>query len=181
MWKNRGGLSCFLMDDPQDLFDPANVANFAATIPLMVHEGIQPLVVSNDFNFLEAVQSYVRGTNNQAIQLEVGEFSPISTSKCTATIAPILDEIRERNKAWKAAENDPVVSRELVYPSAFALSLSSGTCWLTIHRFCTIQRLICCLVEFPAPVRTASYPLMSGHSKPCWTCRCLSQAPNFVR
>ena len=36
VWARSGGISTILMDDPQDLLDPGNVANLAATVPHLI-------------------------------------------------------------------------------------------------------------------------------------------------
>lgn len=118
IWARSGGISCLLMDDAQDLLDPANVANMAAAIPKMLEAGINPLVASNDFGFLASVENHVRaaGGGAGAPQVEAWEFSAISRSKATATMTPLLDEVRERFRRWQANENDPDLSRQFVYP-----------------------------------------------------------------
>ncbi|MDG3442872.1 ATP-binding protein [Nitrospirillum amazonense] len=118
IWARSGGISCLLMDDAQDLLDPANVANMAAAIPKILEAGINPLVASNDFAFLASVENHVRAGNGRAgaPQVDAWEFSAISRSKATATMTPLLDEVRERFRRWQTNENDPELSRQFAYP-----------------------------------------------------------------
>jgi len=118
IWNRSGGISTILMDDPQDLLDPANVANLAATIPYLLDVGVRPFIVSNDFGFIPAIEDYVRARQPVGGTKRTGvwEFSAISRSKCTATLAPVADEVRDRRNAWKADENNPMLARAFVHP-----------------------------------------------------------------
>ncbi|KOF16034.1 hypothetical protein AC244_21760 [Ensifer adhaerens] len=119
VWTRSGGISTFLMDDPQDLLDPGNVANLAATVPLLIAEGINPIIVSNDFGFIPTVEAFVasdKRTTGQ-VRTETWEFSAISTSKCTVSLAPVADEVRVRCQHWQKKDpNDAGLSREFVHP-----------------------------------------------------------------
>ena len=45
------------------------------------------------------------------------EFSAISTSKCTVSLAPVVDEVRTRCEFWQRTNvNDVVLARAFVYP-----------------------------------------------------------------
>lgn len=119
MWARVGGLSILLMDDPQDLFDPSNVANLAATIPYLIGESIQPIITSNDFVFIPTVEEFVGAhrTPGKQYRHETWEFSSISFSKCTVTLAPVANEVHARCDQWqKTNVNDVALAREFVYP-----------------------------------------------------------------
>ena len=119
VWSRSGGISTILMDDPQDLLDPGNVANLAATVPLLIAEGINPIIVSNDFGFIPTVEAFVAADKRTmgSVRTETLEFSAISTSKCTVSLAPVADEVRVRCEHWqKANPNDTGLAREFVYP-----------------------------------------------------------------
>jgi AAA domain-containing protein len=118
IWSRSGGISTVLMDDPQDLLDPGNVANLAATVPHLLDAGIHPLIVSNDFGFIPTIESFVAAhpTIGSAKRTGVWEFSAISRSKCTASLAPVADEVRERRDRWKADPNDVALARAFVHP-----------------------------------------------------------------
>jgi SOS-response transcriptional repressor LexA len=119
VWSRSGGISTFLMDDPQDLLDPGNVANLAATIPWLIADGMNPLIVSNDFGFIPAIEAFVaahRGPGGSS-QAEIWEFSAISTSKCTVSLAPVTDEVRSKCEHWQKTDpNDVALARAFVYP-----------------------------------------------------------------
>jgi hypothetical protein len=119
VWSQSGGISAILMDDPQDLLDPGNVANLAATVPLLIAKGINPIIVSNDFGFIPTIEAFVAADNHTvgSIRTETWEFSAISTSKCTVSLAPVADEVRVRCERWRKTDpNDTSLSREFVYP-----------------------------------------------------------------
>ncbi len=119
VWSRSGGLSIILMDDPQDLFDPGNVANLAQTVPYLLAAGMRPLIVSNDFGFIPTIESFVEAhnTGGNSYKTETWEFSAISTSKCTANLAPVADEARARCEHWqKTDQNDVVLARAFVHP-----------------------------------------------------------------
>ncbi|WP_175429801.1 hypothetical protein [Azospirillum argentinense] len=106
------------MDDPQDLLDPGNVANLAATVPLLIAEGINPIIVSNDFGFIPTIEAFVAADKRTtgSVRTETWEFSAISTSKCTVSLA-LADEVRVRCEHWqKTDSNDTSLAREFVYP-----------------------------------------------------------------
>ncbi|EJL51626.1 hypothetical protein PMI09_04416 [Rhizobium sp. CF122] len=119
VWTRSGGISTFLMDDPQDLLDPGNVANLAATVPWLIAEGINPIIVSNDFGFIPTVEAFVTSDKRAMgqVRTETWEFSAISTSKCTVSLAPVADEVRVRCERWQKADpNDTGLAREFVDP-----------------------------------------------------------------
>ncbi|MDP2124327.1 MAG: AAA family ATPase [Parvibaculum sp.] len=119
VWLRSGGISTVLMDDPQDLLDPGNVANLAATVPLLIAEGMNPIIVSNDFGFIPAIEAFVAAHKGPsgAVQTETWEFSAISTSKCTVSLAPVANEVRIRCDHWqKTNPNDVELARAFVHP-----------------------------------------------------------------
>lgn len=119
VWSRSGGISAILMDDPQDLLDPGNVANLAATVPSLIAEGINPIIVSNDFGFIPTIEAFVAADKRAvgSVRTETWEFSAISTSKCTVSLAPVADEVRVRCKHWQKTDpNDAGLAREFVYP-----------------------------------------------------------------
>jgi hypothetical protein len=119
VWARSGGISTFLMDDPQDLLDPGNVANLAATVPHLIAAEMSPLIVSNDFGFIPAIEAFVsaHSTAARARRTEVWEFSAISTSKCTVSLAPVADEVRLRCEHWQKTDvNDVTLARAFVHP-----------------------------------------------------------------
>lgn len=119
VWARSGGISAFLMDDPQDLLDPGNVANLAATVPALIAEGINPIIVSNDFGFIPTVEAFVASDQRAMgqVRTETWEFSAISTSKCTVSLAPLADEVRVRCQHWQKNDpNDAGLAREFVHP-----------------------------------------------------------------
>lgn len=119
VWSRSGGISALLMDDPQDLLDPGNVANLAATVPWLIAEGINPIIVSNDFAFIPTIEAFVAADKRAmgVVRTETWEFSAISTSKCTVSLAPVVDEVRVRCEHWQKADpNDAGLAREFVYP-----------------------------------------------------------------
>ena len=119
VWERAGGLTTLLMDDPQDLFDPANVANLAATVPHLLAAQMNPLIVSNDFGFIPAIEGFVTAhkTGGASYRFETWEFSAISTSKCTASVTPVSDEVRTRCEHWQKTDvNDVALARAFVHP-----------------------------------------------------------------
>ncbi|MBJ6988203.1 AAA family ATPase [Devosia sp. MC521] len=119
VWARSGGISTILMDDPQDLLDPGNVANLAATVPHLIAAEMNPLVLSNDFGFIPAIEAFVSANAiaGQAQRTEVWEFSAISTSKCTVSLAPVADEARQRCEHWQTTNvNDVTLARAFVHP-----------------------------------------------------------------
>ncbi len=119
IWSRSGGLSTILMDDPQDLFDPSNVANLAATVPHLLAADVHPLIASNDFGFIPTIEAFVAAhqAGGSSYRWETWEFSAISTSKCTASLAPVADEARTRYEHWQKTDpNDTALARAFVHP-----------------------------------------------------------------
>jgi hypothetical protein len=124
VWTRVGGLSVVLMDDPQDLLDPGNVANLAATVPHLIAAGMNPLIVSNDFGFIPAIEAFVGAHTSLSGRTELWEFSAISTSKCTVSLAPVVDEVRTRCDQWQKTDvNDVTLAREFVHPVRVRIEL----------------------------------------------------------
>ena len=118
IWARSGGISVMLMDDPQDLLDPSNIANLASTIPYLIDAGMNPVITSNDFGFIPAVEAFVKAHKPERRQsTDVHEFSAISTSKCTASLAPVADSVRLRCDQWQKTDpNDAALARAFVHP-----------------------------------------------------------------
>jgi SOS-response transcriptional repressor LexA len=118
VWTRSGGISTILMDDPQDLLDPGNVANLAATVPALIAEGMNPIIVSNDFGFIPAIEAFVAANKGQEkAQTAIWEFSAISTSKCTVSLSPVANEVRVRGENWQKTDpNDVKLARAFVDP-----------------------------------------------------------------
>lgn len=118
IWHRTGGLSTILMDDPQDLFDPGNVANLAATVPHLLAADVHPLIASNDFGFIPTIEAFVAAHQvGGPYRCETWEFSAVSTSKCTASLAPVADEVRTRCEHWQKTDpNDAALARAFVHP-----------------------------------------------------------------
>jgi len=119
VWARSGGVSTILMDDPQELLDPGNIANLAATIPHLIDADMNPIIVSNDFGFIPAIEAFVsaHAPNGASRRTEVWEFSAISTSKCTVSLSPVADEVRLRCDEWLRTDiNDVGLARAFVHP-----------------------------------------------------------------
>jgi AAA domain len=119
VWARSGGVSTILMDDPQHLLDPGNIANLAATIPHLIAADMNPIIVSNDFAFIPAIEAFVsaHASIGASRRLEVWEFSAISTSKCTVSLSPVADEVRSRCDEWQKTDvNDVALARAFVHP-----------------------------------------------------------------
>lgn len=119
VWARSGGISTILMDDPQDLLDPGNVANLAATVPHLIAAEMNPLILSNDFGFIPAIEAFVsaHSTSAPGRRTAVWEFSAVSTSKCTVSLAPVADEARLRCEHWQKTDiNDVSLARAFVHP-----------------------------------------------------------------
>jgi hypothetical protein len=118
VWSRAGGMSAILMDDPQDLLDPGNIANLAATIPHLIAADMKPIIVSNDFGFIPAIEAFVSAhASGASRRTNVWEFSAISTSKCTVSLSPVADEVRLRRNEWIMTDvNDVNLARAFVHP-----------------------------------------------------------------
>jgi hypothetical protein len=119
IWSRSGGISIVLMDDPQDVFDPGNVANLAQTVPYLLAADMNPLIASNDFGFIPTVEAFVAAHTNggNSYRSETWEFSAISTSKSTASLAPVAAEAQMRCELWQKTDpNDVALARAFVHP-----------------------------------------------------------------
>ena len=111
---NLGTIDCMLLDDPQIHFDPINAENLAAAIPVMPTRGIRPLVTSHDYRFLSAIRDKLPSQSLAVPSWSAQVINPISSSRLTAGLSPSVDEVHERQKAWKADENDESKARQFV-------------------------------------------------------------------
>lgn len=112
--KQKGGLSCMLLDDPQTHFDPINSENLAAAIPSMPGHGMRPLIASNDVRFVAAIQDKLPSRAADTPTWTALRLDPVSSSKLTASLSPALEEIREKRDRWREDENDVVKAQEFV-------------------------------------------------------------------
>lgn len=118
VWKGSGGLSCILMDDPQDLLDPANTNNLAASIPRMLENDMRPIIVANDQVFLRAVLAHKNKYGPPVAQMTARmlEFSAVSGSKACVTLTPMVDEIARHAKAFRNNDTDRALGQQFVNP-----------------------------------------------------------------
>lgn len=109
-----GGLDCMMLDDPQALFDPTNVDNLAAAIPVLAKAGLRPIVTSNDNRFLAAIREYLPTLPLQQPSWRALQINPISTSRATASLSPMREEIEERLRDWQDDENNAQKAQSFV-------------------------------------------------------------------
>ena len=104
IFKDLGGLTLFILDDPQVQLDPTNVKNFAGTTPLLVGIGMRPLVTSNDHIFLETIKVATRA-HKAEFQYSDCEISPITSSKICASVLNSIALVTQRRMAWREDKN----------------------------------------------------------------------------
>ena len=109
-----GGIDCLLLDDPQDQFDPINSENLAAAIAEMPACGMRPLVTSNDYRFLDAVQDKLPSRSTGCPSSYAGVMSPISNSRLTAGVGPDRGEVIELRRKWRGDQNSEDKARRFV-------------------------------------------------------------------
>ena len=109
-----GGIDCMLLDDPQNHFDPINAENLGAAIPEMPAHDMRPIITSNDYRFLAGVRDKLpnRSTVNPSWRALV--MNPISSSRLTAGVSQDVEEIYERQKDWRADDNNEGKARKFV-------------------------------------------------------------------
>ena len=109
-----GGIDCMLLDDPQNHFDPINAENLGAAIPEMPAHDMRPIITSSDYRFLAGVRDKLpnRSTVNPSWRALV--MNPISSSRLTAGVSPDVEEIYERQKDWRADDNNEGKARKFV-------------------------------------------------------------------
>ena len=109
-----GGIDCMLLDDPQNHFDPINAEKLGAAIPEMPAHDMRPIITSNDYRFLAGVRDKLpnRSTVNPSWRALV--MNPISSSRLTAGVSPDVEEIYERQKDWRADDNNEGKARQYV-------------------------------------------------------------------
>ncbi len=96
--KTRGGLSIFLLDDPQELFDPDNRRRVANGIPQLVKEGARPIVACNDDRFSEKLGS-ADGCDRREIK-PAGKVCPV------ARVLPHEVSIDRKRHAFESPVNE---------------------------------------------------------------------------
>lgn len=115
VWASRGGLACVLLDDPQALFDAMNAENMAAAIPNMLAAEMRPIIVSNDNHFVAMATAYLR-ERNALVNSALLQLSPISSSKLSASLVPLVEKLREERARWREDENDVGKAQSFVEP-----------------------------------------------------------------
>jgi len=111
-----GGIDCMLLDDPQNHFDPINAENLGAAIPVMPDHGIRPVITSNDYRFLAGIRDKLPDRSTGSPSWHALVINPISSSRLTAGVSPDVEEIFERQKDWRADENNEDKARNFVGP-----------------------------------------------------------------
>ena len=109
-----GGVDCMLLDDPQNHFDPINAENLAAAIPEMPGHGMHPVITSNDYRFLAGTRDKLPDRSTISPSWHALVMNPISSSRVTAGVSPDVQEIHERQKDWRADENNEDKARKFV-------------------------------------------------------------------
>ena len=109
-----GGLDCILLDDPKNHFDPINAENLGATIPAMPAHGMKPIITSNDYRFLAGIRDKLPNRSTLSPSWRALVMNPISSSRLTAGVSPDVEEIFERQKDWRADDNDESKARKFV-------------------------------------------------------------------
>ena len=109
-----GGIDCMLLDDPQNHFDPINAENLAAAIPEIPVHGMRPLITSNDHRFLASIRDKLPERSTCSPSWHALFINPISSSRLTAGVSPTVEEIFERQKDWRADENNEDKARKFV-------------------------------------------------------------------
>lgn len=100
IFKDLGGLSLFLFDDPQAQFDPLNAENFACSIPAFVNIGARPILTSNDKNFLEKITSSIKASGDISACSQY-EISPVTRSKTFVSLLKDSERISVKRGEWK--------------------------------------------------------------------------------
>ena len=109
-----GGIDCMLLDDPQNHFDPINTENLGAAIPDMPAHGMRPVITSNDYRFLAGIRDKLSNRSTVSPSWRALVINPISSSRLTAGVSPDIEEIYERQKAWRADDNNEDKARKFV-------------------------------------------------------------------
>ena len=109
-----GGIDCMLLDDPQNHFDPINAENLGAAIPDMPAHGMSPVITSNDYRFLAGIRDKLPNRSTVSPSWRALVLNPISSSRLTAGVSPDVEEIYERQKDWRADENNEDQARKFV-------------------------------------------------------------------
>ena len=109
-----GGLDCILLDDPQYHFDPINAENLGAAIPAMPAHGMKPIITSNDYRFLAGIRDKLPNRSTLSPSWRALVMNPISSSRLTAGVSPDVEEIYERQKDWRADDNNEGKARKFV-------------------------------------------------------------------
>ena len=109
-----GGLDCVLLDDPQNHFDPINADNLGAAIPKMPAHDMRPVITSNDYRFLAGVRDKLPNRSTLSPSWRALVMNPISSSRLTAGVSPDVEEIYERQKDWRADDNNEGKARKFV-------------------------------------------------------------------
>lgn len=110
--ETRGGLSLFLLDDPQELFDPANRENLASALPALLEPTGQILVTTNDPAFRKKVAQAIRRVPFDAAFLSL---HPLGAARATLGLGPLVEEIERAREAFEDQPNENLASPGVAY------------------------------------------------------------------
>jgi hypothetical protein len=113
LWTERGGLALLLLDDLPELFDQYNRHRIAYNLYQVVESGGQIIVTTSDHNFGRDTALCV-GKNLGADKAERRCIHPLVEKREHIELGYFVEEIEEKERAFKENENEHRVAREYV-------------------------------------------------------------------
>lgn len=113
LWVARGGLALVLFDDLPELFDRHNRHRIASNIHRLVESGGQIIVTTNDHNFRrDATQRVEEMVGPDKVQRRY--IHPLAQSREHIELGYFVEEIEEKERAFRENKDEPRVAREYI-------------------------------------------------------------------
>jgi hypothetical protein len=113
LYRERGGLALFLLDEPQELFDHFNVRRIANTLPAVAQESGARIIVTTSSH------AFGRLLVTAAKRLGADHFRhlrihPLRAHRPCVALGSFVEAVEEKRRAFEEAENEHQPARDYV-------------------------------------------------------------------
>lgn len=112
LYDRDGGLSLFLLDEPQESFDRSNRRRIANTLPAVVSAGARVIVTTSSPRFGSRVAA--AAGKQLPGSLDHRRVHPLREARKHIVLGPFVEVIEEKRRAFEENENDSQAARDYV-------------------------------------------------------------------
>lgn len=112
LYEREGGLSLFLLDEPQESFDRSNRRLIANALPDMVRAGARVVVTTSSPRFGGRVAA--AAMKHLARNFDRRRIHPLREARKHIVLGPFVEAVEEKRRAFEENENDHQAARDYV-------------------------------------------------------------------